>query len=231
MFRNSLGVMALLVFSHGAAQAGRPLVTDDAGVLERRQCELEGGLTRERADELRSRSESLQLGCGVGGDTQLALATSHARTGGDQRRERMRGVALLVKTRLWQQDDAALSLSASLDGLRAAGKGWRLDSSRVNLIHSRPGPAAMTWHINLGHARNEHERQASTTWGVALEHPGLGAVAPMAELFGDDRSAPWWNLGLRWTLLADRAWLDTSYGRQIVGSRPTAWTMGFKLVF
>ena len=64
-----------------------------------------------------------------------------------------------------------------------------------------------------------------------MEHEGFGPVAPMAELFGNDREAPWWNLGLRSTLAKDKAYIDMSYGRQMTGGTPSLLTAGFKLVF
>jgi hypothetical protein len=53
----------------------------------------------------------------------------------------------------------------------------------------------------------------------------------MAEIFGDDRGAPWWNLGLRYTLAKDKAYLDLSYGQQMSRGTPSLLTAGFKLVF
>jgi len=47
------------------ALAGRPLQTDDAGVLKRGACELEGASTRLSAPAGSTRDNALQLGCGV----------------------------------------------------------------------------------------------------------------------------------------------------------------------
>lgn len=43
-----------------------------------------------------------------------------------------------------------------------------------------------------------------TNWALAIEHEGFGALAPMAEVFGDDRGSRSWNLGLRYTLVPDQ---------------------------
>jgi hypothetical protein len=96
------------------------------------------------------------------------------------------------------------------------------------------GPA-LSLHANLGHSRDHAARTTSTGWGLALEHDevevaGLG-VAPMAELFGDDREAPWWNAGLRVALVADRAWLGLGYGRQMGSEHASLATLGLKLAF
>lgn len=98
-------------------------------------------------------------------------------------------------------------------------------------MYSRPLPAELTLHANLGHARDEIGKQRSTTWGLALEHAGFGPVAPMAEFFGDDREPAWWNLGLRWTAVPERVFVDFSYGRQMSSAQPRMLTAGFKIAF
>ncbi len=57
-----------------AAQAGRPLATEDAGVLDAGSCEFEAFAATERATASPVlRSHAFQVGCGVGARTQLAL--------------------------------------------------------------------------------------------------------------------------------------------------------------
>ncbi len=56
-------------------------------------------------------------------------------------------------------------------------------------------------------------------------------MAPMAERFGDDRSAPWWKLGLRLAAAPDKFFIDASNGRQFAPGTPALWTIGFKFAF
>jgi hypothetical protein len=218
---------SLLIATPLLASAARPLVTDDAGVLDRGDCEVEAVWGRDRMAGTSAFDQSLQAGCGVGAGLQVAAAVSRARADGAT----ASGTALLGKASLWDSDSAALSLSAAVDWAREPGAGSRHAGTALTLIHSRSGPAGTTWHLNLGHARDEITPQRSTTWGVALEGPGDRAVAAMAELYGDDRSAPWWNVGLRWTAVPDRVWLDAGFGQQIHGERPQRLSVGVKLAF
>lgn len=78
------------------AQAGRPLQTEDAGVLERGACELEGATQRVSVDGARATEHALQFGCGIGLESQVALNASTAKDGSD----RSRGLALVGKTGL-----------------------------------------------------------------------------------------------------------------------------------
>lgn len=212
------------------AHAGRPLQAEDAGILEARQCEVEGAWARLREPGLPSATErSLQLACGIGWNSQLALATSRASVAGFSGQ----GLRLGGKTELFQtagQDPTRVTLAWGISSAKLAGAGWEHASTDLNAVASMP-LGATTLHLNLGHERDAQARTGTTTWAVALEHEGVGGFAPMGEFFGDDRGAPWWNLGLRWTAVPEKAFLDLSYGRQIVSGRPALLTAGFKLVF
>jgi hypothetical protein len=225
-----LAVVLLACATPLLSQAGRPLQTEDAGVLEAKACEVEGVTGRARVAGTPSvRDNALQLGCGVGFNSQLALAVSTS----DDGTERERGVRLGGKTEVWSaggDDGAALTLAWGVSRARAAAGGWKTALLDARAVVSLPaGP--LTWHLNLGHERDPQARISTTVWGVAAEHEGWGAFAPMAELYGDDRGAPWWNLGLRYTLAKDKAYLDLSYGQQMSRGTPSLLTVGFKLVF
>jgi hypothetical protein len=228
---SSLAAAALLAsaFMGGQAHAGRPLATEDAGILDAGSCELEGATARLSAFGAAARESSLQIGCGVGASTQLALAAATGRAEGVS----ARGLALSGKTGLWQGEGegaAEIALAYGADWGKESGDGWHHLGTGVNLAYSQPLEEA-TAHANLGYAHDPQGGENAVTWGLAYEHSGWGAWAPMAELFGDDREAPWWNAGLRFTALPDRLSIDASYGRQIVSGRPSLWTLGFNFAF
>lgn len=211
-------------------QAGRPLQTEDAGILESKTCEIEGAAGRVRAAGIPSvRDTALQFACGVGANSQVALAVSTTSDGPD----REHGLRLGGKSQLWSAagDDApALTLAWGLSSAKATTGGWKTAAVEARAVMSIPaGP--LTWHLNLGHERDTRARSSSTVWGLAAEHEGFGALAPMAEFFGDDRGGAWWNLGLRYTIAKDKAFVDVSYGRQMSSGTPSLVTAGFKLVF
>jgi len=224
-----LAIAAPCIALASPVHAGRPLQTDDAAVLERSTCELEGfasHLWDAGADE---RPTSLQLGCGVGGATQLALALRRGRSDG----ERSSGTELNGKTRLWQGADEAptLTVAYTLSSLASPGPHAHRSGGALKLVLSQPLPAALTLHANAGHVRDARSGLSSTAWAVALEAAAIAGVAPMAEVFGDDRQPAWCNLGVRVGAVRERVYIDASYGRQL-SSAATRWlTLGFKVVF
>jgi len=235
MIRDVVNAASCLLVAAPSALAGRPLQTEDAGVLEPRSCEVEGATLRTRAAGVTARDSTLALACGFGLSSQAGIAISRSQASG----ERARAAELFGKTRLRQgqgDETPALTLAWALGMSRTDGaaEGWQQANRELNLVYSAPaGPGSV--HLNLGHARDQASRLRSTTWGAAYEHEGVDAGGvkwqPMAELFGDDREGAWWNLALRATVVPDRVFVDLSYGRQFTRERATLVTAGLKFTF
>jgi hypothetical protein len=221
--------LALSISMSTYATAGRPLQAEDAGVLESTACEVEAatsGLRKTGAPSMAA--QGLQLGCGIGAQSQLALALSRSRSAGvSEPAARLGG-----KTRLWSASDAGavFTLAWGLSAARAAGDSWRYSGLDLGAVFSTPLGGA-TLHANLGHLFDKAARTAATRWAAAWEADAINGWAPMAEVFGDDRSAPWWNLGLRYTAIADKWYFDLSCGQQIASTRPRLATAGLKWAF
>jgi hypothetical protein len=220
---------ALAISSTGTAWAGRPLQTEDAGVLGAGECEIESFAARERVrDEPTARALSAQVGCGIGLRSQLALAAARTRAAG----EKVDDITLVGKTWLREldDDDIGVTLAYALGATRLPGASLRHEATEVRAVVTVPRGDWQV-HANAGWARSEADRLNSTIWGMAAERTGLGPVDLMAEVFGDDRSDPWLNAGLRWNAIPDRLNLDASYGVQMNSARARLLTVGFKLTF
>jgi len=208
------------------AQAGRPLQAEDAAVMDPRACEIEGAHGDWRLGGDGQRQTSLQLGCGIGWGSEVALNAIRPRE------LALNGKALLASATR-PDGDAQLTLAWSLSH-RHVETAWRRSSAGAILVASLPLTRDLTLHANLGHQRDEMLGRRSTTWALAVEHGGLGEGGrwqPMAEVFGDDRGKPWANAALRVVAVPDRVFVDASYGRQFAGARARLKTLGFKLAF
>jgi hypothetical protein len=222
-------VLTSVLLSAGAAHAGRPLQTEDAGIIERGQCEFEGFVQRESADaEPSVRLGSLQISCGLPASTQLGVQLERQHVSG----EHGDALGLVGKTALvpLAAEAAGLTLAYGLRATRSSGSSLRYADHFVDLVATVPrGPWLL--HGNLGTAHDRTAGIDSTTWALAVERTGLGRFDAMAEVYGDDRAAPWWNLGLRYTAIAERLFIDGSYGRQMNGARATLVSLGLKYAF
>src|SRR5574343_1339828 len=226
-----LPVLGSLVLMAGPALAGRPLATEDAGVLGAGECEVESYLGRARERGAPSATQqSVQLGCGTPVDTQVALQLQRARQSGAA----ASAWNVVGKTSVVDggDDDPSFALAWSFGQVRETGR-WRWDPQTVNAVASWPLAPRLTLHGNLGWSHSSQARQSRTTWCVALEHASSDTLDVMAETFGDDRlrGGPWWQLGLRWAAIPERLWLDTSLGWHFGDGRERAATVGLRLAF
>jgi hypothetical protein len=226
--RSSL-VAAVLLLAAMSCQAGRPLATEDADILDKGQCEWEGFVARETASgNPARRAWAIQLGCGFGHASQVALAYSGAKSGGISGRS----MALVGKTGLIERKDDSLGLTLAwtLAGEKAAGKSFEHELTQLNLVATKEIAEDLTAHANLGWVRSESAGSSSTTWNLAAELALAAGVDVTGELYGDDRRKPWYGLGVRWST-SERFSLNASYSTQTETPRVKLWTIGFKLGF
>jgi hypothetical protein len=213
------------------ATAGRPLVTEDSGVLANKACELESVLGRQsERGAPRLRFGSVQLGCGIGWDTQIALGAGRESQAG----ERGTRVGLAGKTMLRDGGDAGASVALAWGAEAIDGPGirMRLESLYATGVGTLRLSNALAMHANLGWSRSRSQRASTTGWALAVERSGEAGMDVMGEVFGDDRDHhPWVQVGVRTSVLPERLWVDASAGVQTSPQRPKALTVGVKLAF
>ncbi len=222
----ALLLVLLLATVAGWAHAARPMQTEDAPAMAPQACELESADTRLSGSGESSRRTYLQLGCGIGWHTELALqAATH--------RELVLGGKTRVAAVPWQGGEAEFSLAWNLARHRAD-DAWHRSSAGLLLAVTAPLTRDWTVHGNLGHLRDEVLQRRSMTWALGVEHNGLGGEGrwqPMLEMFGDDHGRRWANAALRVGLVRDQLYVDGSLGRQLGGQRSRLVTLGLLLAF
>lgn len=223
-------VLCAFVLASGTALAGRPLATEDAGVLDRGECEIESFAGRARVPQASSvHTLYAQVGCGVGGNTQLAAGLGREREAGT----RAAIAALAGKTALrpLTDDTGGWTLAYSMQATRLPRGSLRGSASELRAVLTVPARGWLV-HANLGPAYDHRVRQWSTLYGVALERPGaLGPVDLMGEVFGTDREGASAQLGVRWGVRPERLFLDASVGRSFRSSGERLVSIGLKYAF
>ncbi len=118
------------------ADAARPLVTDDAGVLEAGECEIKTFIERSRVrGEPAYFAGSVQPGCGVGLRTQLSLIG--ARFDGDPATTQagFAGKSALVAL---TESSAGLTIGYAFESSRSNGQSFRSDTGLLIAIATFP---------------------------------------------------------------------------------------------
>jgi hypothetical protein len=225
-----VAVTSLLAAASLSVQAGRPLTTDDAGVVEKGHCEIESFLAHAtERDSPSAKGASFQLGCGVAGNTQVALQLVTARSGGAS----ARGLAFNGKTALGEAGAGnALAVGWGLIAAQPDGGTMKYEGAFINGIFTKAVDDAMKLHANLGWSRSQTAKQSTTNWGVALERTVAEGFDAMGEVFSNDREkSPWVQVGLRWAVVPEKFFLDTSFGRMTGATRQQQLTVGLKAAF
>jgi hypothetical protein len=204
--RNSLLGQCLLALCGAlvpaSSYAAAPLATDDADVLAAFECEVEPYFARlSLPGNLREDTFNAQLGCGLGGEAQLAVGFGRSNRSDAQNHGRRESLALSGKTVLHKTPDgAAIAVLAGSVMGRTGGGPFRFDSVYATAAVTVPLGTGLTGHANLGWVRSRPDRTHTTAWNLALEavwRPGIDAAI---EVYGDDRNKPWLGLGLRWSV-------------------------------
>ena len=220
--------LALLL---GSAHAARPLVTEDAGVLDRGDCEFEGVGTRLSAGESTARSAQLQIACGVGIHTQFNAAIAATRIDGEQTAQA--GASGKTALRALTDEQIGVALAYAFIGTRPAGMGWRYDFTSLLGVVSVPVDKNLVLHANLGASRSRVDQETNAIWALAAEFLQVGgtAIDLTLESFGNTRDPLWLSTGIRYTVVPERFSINASFGGQGGSPQARLATLGFKLNF
>lgn len=191
------------------AQAGRPLATDDAAIVEAGACQLETWIERTRD----SRSTWMNPGCNPFGSTEFSLGGARVREDG----------ASAFTVHQWQIKQMLRAYDETQTGLALAIGGQRVrhgDARQtfLNGIATVPlAGEAHLLHLNLGaaRARDEDSRRTRATWGLAYDAEVAPATRAAVETFGSSGERANWQFGLRHEFVPGRVQIDGSVGSAI----------------
>lgn len=200
--------------------AARPFITDDARLTNPGMCQLESW---RRMDPSAHESWAM-VGCNPTGNLELTLGTGYLKA-----------------------DDApgthdhVLQAKTLLRPLQTNGWGWGFAAGTLRHAEDEPGPnlwgntylyvpASFSFqddrvvvHTNLGWMRQRRTEVHHLTWGAGAEIALWGPVAAIAEAFGDHRHQPYFQTGLRWSVLPGLLQLDGTVGGQGPGVPVGRW--------
>lgn len=210
------------------AQAARPLITDDARVVDAKACQVESWLRMER-----ERREMWALpGCNFGGDTEFTLGGGRFRDEGRSASDLLAQAKVLIKP--------------------SASNGWGA-AAAVGVVQHRPlGSDASTrdvyvnvplsfsfaddrfvLHTNTGWLHEGASQRQIATWGVGTETQLSERVGLVAEAFGQVSRDSFYQIGLRFWVIPNRVQIDTTYGNAIGsahGDQARWFSIGLRLL-
>lgn len=218
---------AIVLAAVQPAMAARPLVTDDARLVDPKSCQLESWMQVQSGG-----NEFWALpGCNPTGNLELTLGGSMQRADGrlDASNIQFQGKTLLKPL---ESNGYGVALSVGVvhhpnaDPKRVFGNVYVNVPVSVSFADDR-----FVLHVNAGGRRDTEDRLYRMTWGVGSETQLHPRVYLVAETFGENKGHPSFQAGLRFWLVKDRVQVDTTYGNVFGGgSGQRFFTIGLRLL-
>ncbi|MDE2598756.1 MAG: hypothetical protein KGL40_03930 [Rhodocyclaceae bacterium] len=192
-----------------SAQAARPMVTDDARIVDDKSCQLESWVKTRRDSE-----EYWALpSCNFSGNLELALGGASTRANGESR-----------------TSDVVLQGKTLFKTLEPNGWAWGLTAGiahHPDLAREMIGdiyayiPASFSFrddkvvlHTNLGWARTQDKHHDAMLWGLGSEVEMTSRTWLIAEIYGENQGNPYYQIGLRHWVVPNRVQVDATYGNR-----------------
>lgn len=210
------------------AHAARPLITDDARVVDAKACQVESWLRIEHG-----RTELWALpGCNFAGDVEFTLG------GGRFRDEGQTASDLLAQAKVLIKPLAANGWGAAITGGAVRHRPLGGDASFTDVYVNVPlsfsfADDQFVLHTNAGWLRDGAAQRHVATWGVGTESQLSARVGIVAEAFGQVSRESFYQLGLRFWVVPNRVQIDTTYGNRIGsahGNQARWFSIGLRLL-
>jgi hypothetical protein len=192
-----------LASAHG--MAARPLVTDDARVLERGHCQVEAFYKEQRNY---SGSEFWFIpACNPG----IELTVGGNRIDGE------RNLVVQAKTLIRELPGNGYGLAASAGAF--GGHGFANAIASFSFLGERA-----VVHANAGYFE-------APTWGLGLELAFSARLTAVAETYGQRGEMPTLHYGIRYAIIPERLQLDVTRGDHSAEPATRFYTVGIRLMF
>jgi hypothetical protein len=206
------------------AYAARPMVTDDARIVDDKSCQLETWLKANRGSD-----EYWALpSCNFSGNFELAVGSAVTRQNGSG-----------------ETSDLLVQGKTLFRTLEPNGWAWGLvggAASHPDVSRKMLGdvyayvPATFSFrddrvllHTNLGWIRDRLGNRHAMTWGVGSEIEMTPHTWLIAESYGENQGRPFYQLGLRHWLVYNRVQIDATYGNRSNGGE-NWFSIGLRLL-
>ena len=203
---------AIVALAALPAFAARPLTTEDASILEDKDCQLEAWLDFAHGATQGWLVPACNFGAHV--EWQVGVARTHAHG-----ESRFSDAYAQAKT-AWRMGEGPWSLGGVAGvvrrGLDARVQRW----DNPYLLAIATGEfGALSAHGNIGWSRDRETERDATPWGVAVEYAAHPRATLLAEAFGLNRERPFLRAGLRHAAIEKRLDLDVSVVTRAHGAR------------
>lgn len=209
-----------------AAYAARPMITDDARIVDAKSCQVESWTRINRG----SREYWALPGCNFTGNLELTLggARTQDATGGETS-----DVVMQAKTLFNTLEPNGWSSGVVVGNVRHP----RQHSGFAGDLYAYV-PTSFSFrddffvlHTNVGVLREKSTMQTRLTWGVGSETALSANTWLIAETFQQTEGRPFFQAGVRHWIVPNRVQIDATYGNRFGSSSQERWfSIGLRLL-
>lgn len=208
-------------------EAARPLITDDARIVDRKACQLETWTRRNRHS-----SEYWALpACNPSGNLELTMGGARTAESGDTATT---DVLIQGKTLFKHLETNGWAVGLVVGNLRHPGEARH--DVLGNLYSYIPASFsfnddALVIHTNVGTARPQNTSWHRVTWGLGAEIEVTKSLYLIPEMFSQTAGRPHYQVGIRYWIAPNRVQLDATYGDRVGQFTEGRWfSLGLRLI-
>ena len=204
-------LLKILIFILGfsvfnVAEAARPMMTDDARIVDPKSCQLESWVR----DSKHMTEYLAQPGCNVGENAEITIGGSlEGENGHSSFSNEIYQIKSIIRPIDINQTGYSIVLVNERDPKRTMNK--VIQDWYLNVPISYPYNDRLVIHSNLGvtHLTDEHTEKIN--WGLSSEYNYNERVDLISEVFNQSSNSTFFQFGLRYWLIKNRAQIDTTY--------------------
>jgi hypothetical protein len=205
---NLLKILILIIGFNifNVAEAARPMMTDDARIVDPKSCQLESWVR----DSKHMTEYWAQPGCNVGENAEITIGGSlEGENGHSSFANEIYQIKSIIRPIDINQTGYSIVLGNARDPKRAMNK--VIQDWYLNVPISYPYNDSLVIHTNLGVTHLTDERTEKINWGLSSEYNYNERVDLISEVFNQSSNSTYFQFGLRYWLIKNRAQIDTTY--------------------
>lgn len=221
-----LSALLLLLTLPGLALAARPLVTDDARIVDAKACQLETWIKRHGG--------TLEYwavpACTPVDNVEITAGGALAWERGGEAGRRFDSALLQFKTLLRPFDERTWGM-----GLVAGALEHPYESSDLLGSFYTYAPISLALapdialHLNPGWLYERNSDRRALTWGAGGEVGLTPHIQWIGETYGEEGDGNYYQAGFRFWVVPEHVQIDTTYGNRFGGGE-SFWTFGLRLI-
>jgi len=215
-----LASLALLVPA-ASSNAARPMITDDARVVDPKACQVESWIRFNRGS-----TEYWALpACNPLGLFELTYggARIHEDGAGSAFTDNIVQVKTIVKPLETNGWGWGIAVGTDRHLHREEANGWPGDAYAYVPVSFSFRDDEVALHLNAGVANRRDLKRQIGTWGIGSEIRLHETLYFIPETFANDRGRPFAQAGLRYWIVKDRLQMDATVGNRLSGDTAERW--------